>query len=112
MNTNLSADLNWKTELDKTALRYHTITLWVAVVFNLLFFVTDYINVYEYWQEFLTFRVVVAFVCLITVLFHKKLISNSDKETEEQKRQLEILFGNWKGKLEQIDDVCIVGVRI
>ncbi len=64
---------NWKTELNKTALKYHTITLWVAVVFDLLFFITDYINIYEYWQEFLTFRVVVAFICLITVLFHKQL---------------------------------------
>jgi phosphoserine phosphatase RsbU/P len=64
---------DWRAELDKTALKYHRITLWVAVVFNLLFFATDYINIYEYWKEFLTFRVVVSFVCLITVLFHKKL---------------------------------------
>jgi len=73
MSISLTTNLNWKTELNKTALRYHTITLWVAVVFNLLFFITDYINIYEYWQEFLTFRVVVAFICLITVLFHKQL---------------------------------------
>ncbi len=64
---------SWKPEIDKTAFKYHKITLWVAVVFNMLFFVTDYINIYEYWQEFLTFRVVVSFICLITVLFHKKL---------------------------------------
>jgi len=63
----------WRFELDKTALKYHKITLWVAVVFNMLFFATDYINIYEYWEEFLTFRVLVSFICLITVLFHKKL---------------------------------------
>ena len=73
MSISLTTNLNWKKELNKTALRYHTITLWVAVVFNLLFFITDYINIYEYWQEFLSFRVVVAFICLITVLFHKRL---------------------------------------
>lgn len=64
---------NWKLELDETALKYHKITLWVAVVFNLLFFATDYINVFEYWQEFLIFRVVVSTICLVTVLFHKQL---------------------------------------
>jgi serine phosphatase RsbU (regulator of sigma subunit) len=63
----------WKSELDKTALKYHKITLWVAVVFNMLFFVTDYINLHDYWQEFLTVRVVVSAICLITVLFHKQL---------------------------------------
>jgi hypothetical protein len=68
-----SSNKSWKSELDKTALRYHVIALWVAVVFNMLFFVTDYFNVYEYWQEFLTFRIAVALVCLFTVLFHKKL---------------------------------------
>ncbi|MBL4594232.1 MAG: SpoIIE family protein phosphatase [Flavobacteriales bacterium] len=65
--------INWRAELDKTALKYHKITLWVAVVFNMLFFATDYINIYEYWEEFLIFRVIVSLICLFTVLFHKKL---------------------------------------
>ncbi len=58
---------DWKSELNNTILKYHTIALWVAVIFDLLFFVTDYINIYDYWQEFLIFRVSVSFVCLITV---------------------------------------------
>ncbi|MDT8412430.1 MAG: SpoIIE family protein phosphatase [Vicingaceae bacterium] len=70
MNTN---SVNWQSEINKTILRYHTIALWVAVIFNMLFFVTDYFNIYEYWQEFLTFRVAVSFVCLVTVLFHEKI---------------------------------------
>lgn len=64
---------NWKTELQKTVKKYHTITCWVAVIFNMLFFVTDYLNLYDYWQEFLTFRTAVSLVCLFTVLFYKKL---------------------------------------
>ncbi len=64
---------SWQSEMDKTAFKYHKITLWVAIVFNLLFFITDYINIHEYWQQFLTFRVVVSLICLVTVLFHKKL---------------------------------------
>ena len=63
----------WESEINKTAFKYHKITLWVAVVFNLLFFATDYINLYEYWREFLTFRGAVSLVCLIVVLFHKQL---------------------------------------
>ena len=70
MNIN---SVNWQSEINKTILRYHTIALWVAVIFNMLFFVTDYFNIYEYWQEFLTFRVAVSFVCLVTVLFHQKI---------------------------------------
>ncbi|MCB0401293.1 MAG: SpoIIE family protein phosphatase [Flavobacteriales bacterium] len=68
----------WKAELNKTILKYHTIALWVAVVFDLLFFVTDYFNIYDYWQEFLTFRASVSLICLITVLFHKKLRINRE----------------------------------
>ena len=69
---------NWKSELNKTILKYHTIALWVAVIFDLLFFITDYLNIYDYWQDFLIFRLAVSFICLITVLFHTKF--NIDKE--------------------------------
>jgi serine phosphatase RsbU (regulator of sigma subunit) len=70
MNAN---SVNWKSEMDNTILRYHTIALWVAVIFDMLFFITDYFNFYEYWKEFLIFRVSVSLVCLVTVLFYKKL---------------------------------------
>ncbi len=73
MNQALDNNSTWKSELNKTAFKYHKITLWVAVVFNLLFFVTDYINIFEYWKEFLTFRIAVSIVCFVVVLFHKQL---------------------------------------
>ncbi|MDB4534252.1 SpoIIE family protein phosphatase [Vicingaceae bacterium] len=73
MSQKIIADKKWKSELDQTTYKYHKITLWVGVVFNLLFFVTDYINLNTFWQEFLTFRSVVSLVCLIVVLFHEKL---------------------------------------
>jgi hypothetical protein len=30
----------------------------------------------------------------------------------EQKIQLEKTFNEWKGNLEQVDDVCVIGLRI
>ena len=40
------------------------------------------------------------------------LLANSNLPMEEQKDLLSKVFENWKGKLEQIDDVCVIGVRI
>ena len=74
----IAKNYNWKTELNDTIVKYHTIALWVAVIFNMLFFVTDYLNIHDYWQEFLAFRSSVAFICLIVVLFHKKLNINRE----------------------------------
>lgn len=78
MSTVKTKSTNWKTELNKTIVKYHTIALWVAVVFDLLFFVTDYLNIYDYWQEFLAFRASVSLICLLTVLFYKKLKINRE----------------------------------
>ena len=44
--------------------------------------------------------------------FKNLLIENSDKSMDEQEKQLNDLFENWRGALEQLDDVCIIGVRI
>jgi tetratricopeptide (TPR) repeat protein len=40
------------------------------------------------------------------------LISIQHLTMDEQKLALETHFNNWKGNLEQVDDVCIIGVRI
>jgi serine phosphatase RsbU (regulator of sigma subunit)/Tfp pilus assembly protein PilF len=40
------------------------------------------------------------------------LVSLYHLPMDEQKEQLEIEFNKWKGSLEQIDDVCIIGVRM
>ncbi|MES2592250.1 MAG: tetratricopeptide repeat protein [Bacteroidota bacterium] len=40
------------------------------------------------------------------------ILKNSSLAPEEQKAQLEALFLNWIGSLEQIDDVCLIGVKI
>jgi len=44
--------------------------------------------------------------------FKNFLLSISAKEMKEQKIELEDEFNVWKGDLEQIDDICILGVKI
>lgn len=44
--------------------------------------------------------------------FRALLLSIQDKSMEEQKIIIDEVFDAWKGELEQIDDVCVIGVRI
>ena len=44
--------------------------------------------------------------------FRNLLLSIYDKSMDEQKELLEKHFYKWKGNLEQVDDVCVIGVRI
>ena len=44
--------------------------------------------------------------------FKELLLSIYDKLMEEQEDILKKHFQDWKGDLEQVDDVCIIGVRI
>lgn len=40
------------------------------------------------------------------------LLSISQLPLTQQKQKLESAFENWKGNLEQVDDICVVGIRI
>jgi len=40
------------------------------------------------------------------------LLAQYTKPFEEQYKELKTKFTNWKGELEQIDDVCVLGIRI
>ena len=42
----------------------------------------------------------------------EKLISLSGVTLDVQKNELNTIFDEWKGDLEQVDDVCVIGVRI
>ena len=44
--------------------------------------------------------------------FRELLLSIQDKSMEEQKTIIDDSFETWKGSLEQIDDVCVIGVRV
>lgn len=40
------------------------------------------------------------------------LLSISNEPMEIQKQKLEEIFENWRGTLDQVDDVCIIGMRV
>jgi serine phosphatase RsbU (regulator of sigma subunit) len=44
--------------------------------------------------------------------FKKLLISIWERPMPQQKDELLTKFNQWKGKLEQVDDVCIAGIKI
>lgn len=44
--------------------------------------------------------------------FKELVLSVSDKPMKEQKEILDETFEAWRGTLEQIDDVCVIGVKI
>lgn len=43
---------------------------------------------------------------------HQLLVSIANVSVAEQKNLLENKFNEWKGQLEQVDDVCIIGIKI
>ena len=44
--------------------------------------------------------------------FLKALTEIADKPLQEQKQELDRTFENWKGHFEQIDDLCLIGIRL
>jgi serine phosphatase RsbU (regulator of sigma subunit) len=44
--------------------------------------------------------------------FQETLINNSSDSIDTQKDKLLAEFTEWKGSLEQLDDVCVIGIRI
>ncbi len=43
---------------------------------------------------------------------HELLLANCSLSAEEQKTVLERTIEDWRGNLEQVDDICVVGIRI
>jgi serine phosphatase RsbU (regulator of sigma subunit) len=40
------------------------------------------------------------------------LLANSERACAEQREILDRAFNDWRGALEQIDDVCVIGIKI
>ena len=44
--------------------------------------------------------------------FRNLLLSIQDKRMDAQRKELSFAYNNWKGSQEQIDDVCVIGIRV
>jgi serine phosphatase RsbU (regulator of sigma subunit) len=44
--------------------------------------------------------------------FRRSLLENSSEPLEEQQKRLEARFDEWKGDLNQVDDIMVVGIRL
>ena len=47
-----------------------------------------------------------------TKQFKELLLEISDLSTNQQYEKLNTVFEDWKGNLEQLDDVCVIGIRV
>ena len=58
----------WTAELEKSSMRYHRTVLWVAIIFDPLFVITDYINISEGWEKLLFIRLIVSGITLLLLI--------------------------------------------
>ncbi len=47
-----------------------------------------------------------------TKKFQELLVTLQDKKMDEQHRHIESVFHEWMGTFEQVDDVCVIGIRV
>lgn len=47
-----------------------------------------------------------------TSRFRDVLTQIATQHIQNQKRELEVVFDSWKGQFEQVDDICVVGIRV
>ncbi len=44
--------------------------------------------------------------------FQQLIVHNNSLDPVQQRNAMELAFNDWKGELEQVDDVCVIGIRI
>ncbi len=71
-------NLEWEDSLKTTTVKYHIAGAWVAVIFNLVFGATDYINVTHHFEEFFIFRLAVSTITAILLILRKPVGFSAD----------------------------------
>ena len=70
-----NAIVDWQSELNTTAFKYHMLIARVGLLLNLIFAVGDYFNSPVHFTDFLVFRIIVSSLTLIVVLFKNKFVN-------------------------------------
>jgi len=68
-------DVNWQSEFNATAYKFHLVVGIVAAILNPLFAISDYFINNTNFKTFLILRIVVSIIILLALLFRKKFIS-------------------------------------
>ncbi|MCF8411519.1 MAG: adenylate/guanylate cyclase domain-containing protein [Crocinitomicaceae bacterium] len=72
-----ATNLTWEADLEKSAAKYHTYGAWIAIIFDPIFGITDYLNIPHAFQEIMLLRIGVAVVAALSLLAHKHKYINS-----------------------------------
>jgi serine phosphatase RsbU (regulator of sigma subunit) len=59
--------------MEKVSARYHTIGAWVAIIFDPIFGLTDYLNIPHAWQPVFGLRLGVSAITLLTLFLYRRL---------------------------------------
>ncbi|NQY11503.1 MAG: SpoIIE family protein phosphatase [Flavobacteriales bacterium] len=58
---------NWKSQLETVSIKYHKIGAWCGFAFNLIFSISDYFIMPEYWLQFFIIRSIVSAIILASI---------------------------------------------
>ncbi|TAL58527.1 MAG: hypothetical protein EPN85_11495 [Bacteroidetes bacterium] len=72
------AVVGWKSELNASAFRFHTMIVLVAAIINPLWAFIDYFTIPEHIVDFASFRFVVSAITVSFFLFRKKFANNAE----------------------------------
>lgn len=75
---NITIKVDWQSEMNRVATRYHLIGSWVAIILNPLWFVADYFTIPEYWENFLFVRLSVSAITLLAFLVRNRINLSSE----------------------------------
>ena len=64
---------SWKAELEEKSSRYHITASWVAIIFDPIFGITDYLNIPDGWQQLLIIRFSISVITFTTLMLRKPL---------------------------------------
>lgn len=75
---NRSLQVDWKSELNSSAFRFHTMICLVASIINPVWAFVDYFTIPEHIVDFTVFRIVVSLITLSFYLFRQKLVNHAE----------------------------------
>jgi len=65
-------EASWKLELEQASVKYHVTACWIAIIFDPVFGITDYINIPGRWQELFVIRLCVPVITYLGMVTRRK----------------------------------------